>query len=139
MQKEFISYQQSLSLKELGFNEECFGEWQNLKTGKNLAIHQEEDSYVYDVSMLGANVNAPLYQQAFRWFREKPNLQSSIEATKDQHRFELGFNYFIWNTKTGDSWLTEPNDRPAGDYVFDTYEEAENACLNKLIEIVKRK
>ena len=124
MSKEFVNYEQSLELKELGFDEPCLMyydySWTLIESG------------VYECK-------APLYQQAFRWFREKYNIQATIEPTKDQHRFELGFNYWIWDTKTGEEWFTEPKDRPAGDYVFDTYEEAELECLKKLIEIVKNK
>ena len=82
---------------------------------------------------------APLYQQAFRWFREKYSWQHSIDATSDQHRFELGYNYWIWNNKTGEEHHTMPKNRPTGDWEYETYEEAELECLQKLIEIVKTK
>ena len=138
MEKEFLPYEQSLALKELGFDEICISryciitEWEK-PTGTILL--QQTDCTFLDKNL----IKAPLYQQAFRWFREKCNIQATIEPTKDQHRFELGFNYWIWNTKTAEEWFTEPRDRPAGDYVFDTYEEAELECLKKLIEIVKEK
>jgi hypothetical protein len=134
MNKEFVPYEQALELKELGFKEECAAHYLDVddlelkwKIYRNLSINTNNC------------LQAPLYQQAFRWFREKYNIQATIEPTKDQHRFELGFNYWIWDTKTGEEWFTEPKDRPAGDYVFDTYEEAELECLKKLIEIVKTK
>ncbi len=123
MEKEFIPYEQALALKELGFDEPC------------IATHGYLELYI---NTDDGHLKAPLYQQAFRWFREKYSIQSTIEPTKDQHRFELGFNYWIWNTKTAEEWFTEPKDRPAGDYVFDSYEEAELECLKKLIEIVKQ-
>jgi hypothetical protein len=142
MEKEFIPYEQSLALKELGFDEPCLAFFWN--TGKfyttaeyphSIEYHKQNQlgDYNYD------STSAPTYSQSFRWFREKCNIQATIEPTKDQHRFELGFNYWIWNTKTAEEWFTEPRDRPAGDYVFDTYEEAELECLKKLIEIVKVK
>jgi hypothetical protein len=133
MEKEFIRYEQALALKELGFDEPCIKYyWTDgmfTKTYESPFNHNKRDN----------SISAPLYQQAFRWFREKYSIQSTIEPTKDQHRFELGFNYWIWNTKTAEEWFTEPKDRPAGDYVFDSYEEAELECLKKLIEIVKNK
>jgi hypothetical protein len=132
MNKEFISYEQALALKELGFDEPCLG---NYRLPTNRLITEWEIKNTPEHTL---GISAPLYQQAFRWFRKRHNFQSSIEATKDQHRFELGFNYFIWNTKTGKEWHTEPKDRPAGDYVFNTYEEAEFECLNKLIKLIKK-
>lgn len=132
MGKEFIPYEQALALKELGFNEPCmyiFDKQRNNLMCPIYGLFENEEPNRF--------LNAPLYQQSFRWFREKYSIQSTIEPTKDQHRFELGFNYWIWNTKTGEEWFTEPKNRPAGDYVFDSYEEAELECLKKLIEIVK--
>ena len=73
----------------------------------------------------------------FRWFREQYDWQSSIEATKDQHSHELGFNYWIWNNKTGEEYHTMPKNKPSGDWCFKTYEEAELACIIKLIELAK--
>lgn len=130
MEKEFIPYGQALALKELGFDEPCIAIFNRSNQISVDDQFRKQEDYHKDT------VLAPLYQQAFRWFREKCNIQATIEPTKDQHRFELGFNYWIWDTKTGEEWFTEPKDRPAGDYVFNTYEEAELECLKKLIEIV---
>ena len=136
MKSQFITYKEAKQLHKLGFSEECFAGY--LKKEKTLWI-----GYVSSEGGEQFNRNyhilAPTFSQAFRWFREKFSIQATIEPTKDQYRFELGFNYWIWNTKTGEEWFTEPKDRPAGDYVFDTYEEAELECLKKLIEIVKEK
>jgi hypothetical protein len=136
MEKEFVTYEQALALKELGFDEPCIGYYEN--NGKNNLLVTDSVNFT-NTDLKVEGISSPLYQQAFRWFREKCSIQATIEPTKDQYRFELGFNYWIWNTKTAEEWFTEPRDRPAGDYVFDTYEEAELACLEKLIEIVKEK
>lgn len=137
MEKEFVPYEQALALKELGFDEPCFGNYDSesedsLYLFKEGFVESSNKYYDYEVS-------APLYQQAFRWFREKYSIQSTIEPTKDHHRFELGFNYWIWDTKTGEEWFTEPKNRPSGDWVYETYEESQLACLKKLIEISKEK
>jgi len=133
MENEFISYTEALALKELGFNQPCFGYYTGDK--KHLLIRPNMGRRNEDLNDVVCT--APLYQQAFRWFREKYKIQATIEPTKDQHRFELGFNYWIWNTETAEEWFTEPRDRPAGDYIFDSYGEAELECLKKLIEIIK--
>ena len=78
MEKEFLPYDESLALKELGFDEQClalydldgkitieFVNWKNAVNRKN--------NYL---------ISAPLYQQAFRWFREKYNLNSFIIDSK---------------------------------------------------------
>ena len=124
MNREFVDYNTALELKELGFNEHCFGEWQNLKTGKNLVV--DEEDRIYDVSVLGADIKAPLYQQAFRWFREKYQLHSTITSISQES--------WQWH-------ITKPSESLGKlyDEDFYTYEEAELACLKKLIEIVKTK
>jgi hypothetical protein len=68
---------------------------------------------------------APLKQQVFRWFREKYGLYRIIHCPiKDVSIFTItGF------------------DIPSvhSDVKLDTYEEAENACIDKLIEIAKQR
>jgi hypothetical protein len=60
-----------------------------------------------------------LYQQAFRWFREKYGLDNAV--LKDRFVIETEDMLPYWF------------------YGFKTYEEAELTCLIKLIEIVKQK
>ena len=103
MEKEFIHYTEALALKELGFDEPCFGYYDE---GGNL--------YTEMVEVL----KAPLYQQAFRWFREKHNLGHMING--------IGFESFVMNVGG-----------IVAIFNVKTYEEAELACLRKLIEIVK--
>ena len=61
--------------------------------------------------------SAPTFSQAFRWFREKYGLDNAV--LKDR---------FVIETE---------EDLPNWYYGFKSYEEAELACLRKLIEIVK--
>lgn len=64
MEKEFIPYEQALALKELGFDEPCFGTWDRpdkLWIGHVLGI-----DYTPDDTIL-----APTFSQVFRFFREK--------------------------------------------------------------------
>jgi hypothetical protein len=117
MNKEFIPYKQALDLKELGFNEPCLGyatiEYKDVvHCGIGFKIHKETD-------LPTKPFGVPLYQQAFRWFREKYNVH--MYPTKyDETKWWV--NWATWTSK-----------------VFDTYEEAELECLKKLIEIVKNK
>jgi hypothetical protein len=131
---EFTPYEQALELKRLGFDEPCFGFYD-----ESLYFPNNENQYgtFCNQKIDAPSCSAPLYQQAFRWFREKHNWQHSIEPTADQHRFEVGYNYWVWNSKTGEEYHTMSKNRPTGDWEYETYEEAEQACLKKLIEIVK--
>jgi hypothetical protein len=113
MEKEFIPYEQVLALKELGFNETSLG------------FYYDEKGNIFYNSLILSYLEAPLYQQAFRWFREKYEYDSDIRPF-----YRGGYAPHIYNSPS-DIW----ND--GKDYVFKTYEEAELECLKKLIEIVK--
>ena len=140
MKTEFIPYELALRMKQLGFDEECLA-WYNIGGVllADISIGYEDKDLFYTQQDMDKveRCTAPTFSQAFRWFREKYNWQHSIDPTSDQHSFELGYNYWIWNYKTGEEYHTMPKNRPTGDWEFETYEEAELACLRKLIEIVK--
>jgi hypothetical protein len=128
MTQEFIPYEQALELKQLGFNEHCFGEWQNLKIGKNLVV--DEEDRIYDISVLGADIKAPLYQQAFRWFRNKYDKHCYVEA----YTLSSGgkrYDYTILSNEGEEEWDDGET--------WETYEQAELACLKELIKIIKNK
>jgi hypothetical protein len=112
MENEFVSYTQALALKELGFDEPCFTRYYE---SSKLA-----DSLSYLHHNYFGQVNAPLYQQAFRWFREKHGLYSVIDGLEHRQYYKI----------------TQLN---SCSKEYDTYEKAEQACLDKLIEIVKNK
>ena len=135
MNNEFVSYEIALELKELGFNEPCFTYYYNITGNLRTNISVDIDNgwtYFPNKKLITL---APTFSQAFRFFREKFNWQASIEATKDQNSRELGYNYWIWNSETGEEYNTMPQNCPSGDWEFKTYEEAEIACLIKLIKI----
>jgi hypothetical protein len=125
LEKEFIPYEQALALKELGFDEPCFGIW--MKRGNKLDViyvAKQEDAWMAEQN---DGILAPLYQQAFRWFRNVYKLQAEILWRGDMESFCYKTGKFKYGS----------HDFSKDDY--STYEEAELACLNKLIELVKTK
>ena len=121
MQKEFVPYELAVKLKELGFDEPCFGWYDGryiVSINQNYCKNSEE-------WLNTIHCAAPLYQQAFRWLREKYGLYSTI-----MFRVSAEDNNEYWD------WLIK------GEEVvyrhFKTYEEAELACITKLIEIVEQ-
>jgi hypothetical protein len=73
-------------------------------------------------------ITAPLYQQAFRWFREESKYLVSPFSTESE---EGKVNYYFEKGKVDKFTVDIYSDDKS------TYEEAELACLEKLIEIVK--
>jgi hypothetical protein len=136
MKKEFIPYELALELKKLGFDEPCFGFYD-----ESLYFPNNENQYgtFCNQPLDVPSCSAPLYQQAFRWFREKYDIHYSINRECSQHDHKWGYNWSMYNyTGIFDEYLTSHPDAPAGEWIYNTYEEAELACLKKLIEIVKQ-
>lgn len=137
--KEFVPYEPSLALKELGFYEEClasytvFGDGEKRdgyygQTEPQLFINgigvQIEDR-MEELEMFAYHVcSAPTFSQAFRWFRERYQIDSWIYPN-------LNGLYSVSIVRRGVGLGNVSQ--------YQTYPEAELACLIKLIEIVKKK
>lgn len=118
VEKEFVPYAEALALKQLGFDQPCFAYWN--------ADHSLSKPFLTFVKPFDDEwfIPNPLYSQAFRWFREKYGLHSTITSISQES--------WQWHiTKSGES-LGKLYDED-----FYTYEDAELACLRKLIEIVQ--
>jgi hypothetical protein len=129
MKNLFIPYEQALVLKGLGFDETSLANYGDSEDGIQMEIWNDENHYKWKTIC-----PAPTYQQVFKWFREKHNLWNMIYP-----RYDWNFN--IQYIKDFDSvedkgWGTEKESFHGSK--FRTYEEAEFACLKKLIEIVKK-
>jgi len=131
MKKEFIPYEQALALKELGFNEPCFATYDEDKEFEIQDFEQNYDTFPSHI------IAAPLYQQAFRWFREKYNLRGFIGFRPNVKQFD---SHIYDMSLSGKEYVQQ---RTTEEYNKDpkvgTYEEAELQCLKKLIEIAKEK
>jgi hypothetical protein len=137
MKHEFIPYKEALALKELGFDEPCFGFYNH--QGILILMNQEDELniqvYKNSYVKLGKQYSAPLYQQAFRWFREKYVLLGFIEPANGYDDKSL-FAFYICDDEQN---IVDDSHSYSKDSSlhFKTYEEAELACLKKLIVICK--
>lgn len=129
MKENFVTYEQALALKELGFDEPCISKFE-----ENYLCQDEgfdvcnEDTWLTN-SKLHYHKKycaAPLKQQVFRWFTSRYNLAS----------------YCLQTNLDGRSYYSikklETDDVIKGYSGFeDSYEKAENECINILIRLVK--
>lgn len=128
IEEQFIPYESALELKELGFDEECFGYYieslcstvvkleimySNYNAGKYITIPED------------FHTNAPLWQQSFNWFREVYSLHSTITSVSQES--------WQWHIQMPHDTLDVLWDED-----FSSYEEASLECLKTLIEIVKQ-
>jgi hypothetical protein len=121
MKEQFVPYELALKLKELGFKEKCLATidqsgYLHIKGTKS----SPRGSMLYDI------VDCPTLSQAFRWFREEHDLHYQLVpffSDKESHAV--------------DYYLAIAQHRPP--IQVNTFEEAELACLEKLIEILETK
>ena len=129
MNKEFVPYELALRLKALGFDEPCLGVFELIVVGDTVPKFR----YNWESEEMWFNHNknkseyethdwywsAPTFSQAFRWFREKYNLIAEFNWHFPSKCYATSIypNDFYLQTKS--------------------YEQAELACLDELIEIVE--
>jgi hypothetical protein len=126
MNKDFVEYEEALELKGLGFDEPCFG------------VYATKDGYVRK-SAYDENGDAPTYSQAFRWFREKHKLNGETPYLPNVEKYGIVASDMTIKPK---ELLNNENFKRGVEVTnnfakYDTHEEAELACLKKLIKIVK--
>jgi len=138
MNKEFVPYEIALELEEIGFDEPFItfdtqylyrnGDFCRSNSGAITMFESFNDELVI----------APLYQQAFRWFRNEKSISGEVYSGDFGGCIEYSFHIRDLYTEkeifdnffgAGSSYMG----------TFNTYEEAELECLIKLIEIVKLK
>lgn len=132
----FVPYDETLALKELGFDNPCLRFYSSSANANDKDFSQLWSPKVLDNKVINVDIVelqdlqnkksclAPLYQQAFKWFREKHKLAGIVSP----------FGYEIL-----DDTIEEFTWGCIIDEVCIPYEEAELTCLQKLIGIVKEK
>jgi hypothetical protein len=136
MKEHFVNYNQALALKELGFDEPCIARY--IIPGDLVFKGCYEDSNIIHLELTQndiceAHVLAPLKSQVFEWARDEYGLYHIV------HHFEH-------NNNTPKEFLSEVtgkllmgNDDISGFSYHSTYKEAESACIDTLLEIIKEK
>jgi len=152
--KEFIPFKEAKELKALGFDEPClmcyrgqFDLYSHSMGGyaSEMTLKSNTDLNRYDVNQKEDYwLAAPTWRQAFKFFRDKFKLDSfvSFETIDDST------TAYVWNIV---KYLSEGKDKAKDTWDFydridsfqnmdwyDNNEEAELACLKKLIEIAKK-
>jgi len=155
MKREFVPYELALKLKELGFGEPCFAMWTQgwsefewggsmlpriFSSKFRLNDTQSCEAYANNTDV-AFGIAAPTFSQCFKWFREKYQIFPEVltDCTTEP-KFVYTYNTFYGNPKdlTEQEWGWENNIGQYSD-IYRTYEDAEIACLENLIELVESK
>ena len=125
LEKEFLSYDISLKLKELGFDKICLAVHYKGK------LHLVKNFNINNVDLYVANefggILAPLWQQVINWFREEHNYNITYNILEKD-----GCGYYVFKGGEFQSKFKVLSKR------FDYYEAHEKAIL-KAIELIKDK
>ena len=125
IEDDFVTYEQALELKNMGFN------YPSIRFKNNISDIYEEKS-PFDWNRTEHFVSMPFFYQAFRWFRKEYNLDAEIYVKHE--RGNKIYTHLILSMKNG---KIKPVYEGSGK--FKSYEECESACLGNLIKIVKYK
>ena len=159
MTELFVLFDEAKALKEFGFDESCVGyyiydvkgelppEFYYHKIGVDGACQNPlcKNSLHSDESKTNApKISAPLYAQAFKWFRDNHNMHGCVDLSIIS--FEDGVNryqFHVDDIRQNDYIYHSLNDyiyhSSDGNLFSVSYEESELACLKKMIEILSTK
>jgi hypothetical protein len=143
MKNQFVSYELSVKLKELGFDEPCLAVYGYTMTDfekefRERLVYHEEISLTEGRRMefddlknsaIGFDIAAPLYQQVFDWFREKHNAYTDITRFYGNNIDLPGYRYNIQY----DSSVS------LSSHVYKEYHEVREKCIEHLINFTENK
>ena len=134
MEKEFVPYELAVKLKAIGFDEPCFTFYSSkgvLQTGL-LDIQRG-----YLPEDLDKGIMAPTFSQAFRWFRENYGLLHELISCAENSWL---ITIVDMNSKSVNGvYMKRTNLDDRDENIPETYEEAELACLERLIDKITNK
>jgi hypothetical protein len=132
MNKDFIPDEQALALKELGFDEPCFGFYFKGEEDENFNLIPNGRTGGF----FGYQFDAPTYSQAFRWLKNKHGLYGWVTSkTIDENK-----TIFIPQGRTIPDTMQKGLVVDIIPYVtFKDDIDAQLECLKVFIKIVKEK
>jgi hypothetical protein len=132
MNKEFITYHQAKNLVDMGFIDIP-------RFGYQASLYDKNGDHIFyaNYGVMGSGLDegyiyAPLKSTVFRWFREKGYAFSIYFDISENDQYMID----VFEKDYENNWWKFCYESP---YEYTTYEDAENALINKLIELIKQK
>lgn len=132
MNQEFVTYEQAKALEEIEFP-------LRPNFGSQTSLYNKEGIHTFytNYGVMGSGLDegyiyAPLKSTAFKWFRDKGYRFTIYFDISEDDRYM--FDIFQRDNEN-DWWKLIDESR----FEYLTYEDAENALIDKLIEVVKQK
>ena len=150
MEKQFVTYEIALKLKELGFDEECFGRFDICDT--------EELQEIYEIEYFLTTINnyfnsgckyikVPIWQQVIDWFIDKYDIHISLEPVYKPQQFQNLMYCYAISTKENfyggiddnlDNWIGL-NDGGNMFHIENSRYKAREQAILKAIELCQNK
>lgn len=154
MEREFVPFEIAKKLRALGFDESCCAFYEEERVVTKPEMVDDKDQYRLSGWRTCKNSEVPThyfaaatFSQAFGWFREKYQLEGEISKryrwsanspNPEETFYQWGIFDFTKGRKNYIIWLSG-YDADKGEKACTSHEEAELACLTKLIEIIESK
>ena len=126
--EDYVSYEQSVKLKELGFNWECNHFYDEDKELIKYDFHQE----FYDEELYADCILAPTLSQVHKWLREVHHIDINIDSV--YHILDTGdeimYGLRISNQRTFQREFYQN---------YNSYEEALSIGIDKAFELLNEK
>jgi len=127
---QITSYEQAKKIKEAGFDWETMYAYNGIMKDKKPFLFKED--YFKDWNYEEYSYSAPTVALALKWFRDKKNSVAYVSHA-NYHAPGKGNIEKWYNSKS----VKKYEHRCSEIELFDTYEEAESALLDKLLELIK--
>lgn len=153
MKEHYCSYEQSVKLKELGFDWKCdhyytYG-YENLdseNTNKIVRFHTDIFPNIpRTISVYGLCYSAPRLDQAAAWLRDEKDIVVIAEPDWDYEDAEIHSDYLtgkwyfvVWKDGERVDCNFDPSKEDEEIWLFDTYEQALSAGIDKALELLEK-
>lgn len=129
MKKLFVTYDVAFRLRQLGFNEKCFGFWMVSERTKGKPKLYQTIRKLNADCVRDDTCSAPLYMQVVDWFRDEHKIYIS---PRESWSFDdtLEFVVTVNGTYVNHGRTDKPINR------FDTYYEALEAGIRKALTLI---
>lgn len=123
LKSQFVPYDVALTLNKLGFIEPCLGAY----TGISQQLLLGGTSKQFKESL-----RAPLWQQAFEWFREIHNIDGFVVYKPNVKKWDfITYDMSLNGQDYGKYYLQYYKEHP--NRRFDDYDQARLECVNEMI------
>lgn len=131
MKKHFATYEISLKLRVIGFDEPCFGYYDDKK--KFEFIIDSGNDPVLKNQLTGSSIVAPLWQQVIDWLREKHKMEINID---NYYRNTVGYKPEYQIFINGKQQSFEYSSSSSVE-LHSKYEDAREAGVLKAIQLIR--